>query len=257
MSNNIKFFDLNKINSSTTLTFTSARTALASYLYDNDLTTQLPSIASNDATTEVWLFEFSPAITINRIFIGNHNIKSGKIEYWNGSAYVDFSTAISWSANATTNNYFEFNSVTTYRVKLTMNTTMVVNAQKVVGQLRCMLELGTLEMNPSNYDQDFPESSALHTGADNGSIYVLFGRKFAADINLSDASNTDVALLKTLKTNGRSFYIYPGGGNTSYAQEGFKIDDMFLVNYTNSFRPNPKAQILGIGSQILMHVEQV
>jgi hypothetical protein len=256
ITGNVKFFGINQIDENTTPTFTSANTALLDFLFDNDRLTRLTSIGSNDATPEVWVLDFGSSKTFDRIFIDNHNIKSGKLEYWNGVAYVDFSSAIAWSANATVTHYYEFNSVTTTKIRLTMNTTMTVNDQKRVGSLIAFSEIGSVLVNPSKLTPIWPERSVNHRGSKNGSIYVIFGRKYKATIQFSDASITDIVLFETLKNYATSFYIYPCGGS-GQVELGFRLQDIFFVNYTNEFNPDLNGNLYGIGQTLTMIVEEV
>jgi hypothetical protein len=253
----MKFFKKNKINSDTSFTFTSADTDTSIYLYDNIRSTKVYSVGSDDLTPEVFIFEFGSAITVDNIFIDNHNIKSGKIEYWNGAAYVDFSTPIAWSNNSDTTNYYDFTQVSTLKLKLTMDTTMVVDAEKFVGELRFLEEIGTVETNPAEFNHDYVQTAATYSRANGGSTYISFGEKFMATILFSDASTNDMTLFRSLRDLNEEFYVYTCGGTSTSDQEGFRLRDMYLVNYVNNFKPELKNQILNIGTRIRMIVEEV
>lgn len=256
MTGYFKFFDQNHIDADCTFAFTSADESLASNIYDNDMTSKIISIGSNDATPEVFEITFPAAVTFDSAFVGGHNIKAGDFMYWNGSAYTDFSTAISWSANSSTSNYYTFNSVSTTKIRVRANTAIVADAQKYIAELRVFLRLGTVEMDPSSVDLSITDKSIEHIGSTGGSLFVLFGKKYQADIMFSDVSATDAALFLTLKELGHPFYIYPGGGE-SRTEYGFRVSDMYLVNWVNSFEPKLKGNLFGIGNQIRMEVHEV
>jgi len=259
MGTNIKFFNKNLVGSGCTFTLTSALSALARSLYDRDRRTKLVSVGSNDTTDEDWVIEFGSSVTFDRILIDNHNIKSGYIKYWNGSSYVDFTSAISWSANATTTNYYELSSVTTTKIKIHMVTTMTVNDEKRVGGLFVMNQLGELEKNPTALnDVDFKEASQKNKTSNGGSLYIFFGKKFTCKLVFGNASVTDVALFETLKNRSSSFFVYIGSGNTSNVDIGLRVHDIFYVNYTSSFNPNLKNQnVLNIGQKLEVVLEEV
>lgn len=257
MGENVKFFKDNVIDSNGTFTLTSANTNLTSYLYDNDYTTQLESSGSDDVTPEVWEVEFTAAKTIDRIFIGNHNIKSGELKYWNGAAWASFSSAVSWSGNTADYSYFEVTQVSTLKLQLTMNTTIVVDAEKKVGQLRAMESIGEVGVNPSDVKFSWKKRKQSHTTATGGNALVVFGKKYQGKFTFSDADLTDVALFETLDDLNESFFIYPNGGDTAKTNYGFRIEDLFLVNFVNDFAPNLKAGLLGIGSVVTMQVAEV
>lgn len=233
---NINFFKKNKLNSTVTPTFTSANTALMVNLYDNDTTSKLISSGSNDATPEVWQFDFAASVMIDAIHIANHNIKSGKIEYYNGANYVDFSTPIAWTANAAADNYFSFTQISTTSIKLTMNTTIVTNAQKSVGELRFLELLGTLSNNPSKFDIKFIEKTKEQVLDNGASLSVFFGENAEIKLKLDQCTQADMDILRTIKNTRASFYVYPNGGsNLTALQEGLRVRDMYFVNWTSDY----------------------
>ena len=253
----MKFFSGNLIDNKATFSFTSADLSLASYIYDNEKRTKLTSSGSNDATPEVWTITFFSSVTMDAIHFANHNIKSGTVKYWNGGAYVDFSTPISWSGNAAVGNYFKFNSVATTKIQVTMNTTMVTNAEKYVSQIACMLMIGEMANNPTTFDPDFIEDAIVHETAKGGIVYVFNGAKYAASWTFQ-ASDTDMTLLRTLKDQWLPFYVLPCGGVTTWTQEGMRIQDIYLGCWINSFKPQyPQNRIVGSYTEITMEFREV
>ena len=232
ITGNVKFFGPNQIDENATYTFTTANSNLSSYLYDRTRSTKLISIGSSDAANEDWVIDFGTSKTFNRLYVDNHNIKSGNIQYWDGAAYQSFSTAATWSANAATTSYFEFNSVSCTKIRLRGSTTIVVDAQKYVGELIAFTEIGTIGTNPVGFDPEFVDKAVKNEGATGGSIFILFGSKYHATLNFTDADATDTALLYTLKTLGTSFFIWPCGG-IGQNEHGFRLQDIFFVNFVN------------------------
>jgi len=232
----MRFFKRNILDQNTSMSATSANTALMTNLYDNDTEAKLPSIGSNDATPEEWVFDFGTSKIIDAIQVANHNIKSGKIEYWNGSAYVDFSTPIAWSANSAADNYFSFTQVVTTKIKVKMDTTIVVNAQKYIGELRFLQLIGSLLQAPSKFDISFIEKTKDLTLDNGGSLSVFFGESAQIKMSLNDVNSTDAALLRTIKNYRTQFYIYPNGGSDTVTwHEGLRVRDMYLVNWVSDF----------------------
>ena len=253
----MNFLDVNLIDEDGTFTFTSADTSLAEYLYDRNRNTQLQSSGSDDVTDEIWDIEFTGSTPITRIHIGNHNIKAGKIEYWNGAAWTDFSSAIAYSGETDTSHYHEFDSVSTTKIRLTMNTTQTVDAEKVVGQLIATTEIGEVATNPSRFDFGFKEIGVKHTASDGRVVNVTHRTDaFEADLVFSDASTADMTLFRTLKDRKQPFYLFPCGGVSTYTQEGFRIRDLYWVTITNDFKPKLKGNLLDIGTVYAMEVSQ-
>ena len=148
---NIKFYEQNMVNSDTTFSLTSALTASAKYIYDENDGTKLTSIASSDTVSEVWDMDFGASYSLTAIHLSNHNLKDFSIQYWSDTAFVDFSTAINSTTNSSTYGYFEnFTNVTTQKIRLTGNKTIVADEQKSVGGFRAMNLIGEMDHNSRN-----------------------------------------------------------------------------------------------------------
>lgn len=253
----IKFLDSNYLDSNTSYTFTSANTALAKFLYDRKTNTKLQSSGSDDLTPEVWIFDYGADKDIDRLLITNHNIKAGKIEYWNGAAYVDFSAAIAWSGNSTTQNYYEFTSVSTDKIRLTMDTTIAVDAEKSVGGFYAFEEIGMLTTNPTKSDPIFNESSKVYETSNAGNVYVFFGSKFKVVLKFKKAYTTDMTLIRTLKDRGKPFFVYLCGGQADLVEEGYRIQDIYLVNYVKDFKYKLVNALHNVGVKIDIDLREV
>ena len=256
INGNIKFFGPNKIDENCTFTFTTANTNLSSSLYDRNRSTKLLSIGSTDLVNEDWVIDFLAPKTFNRIYVDNHNISAGNIQYWDGTTYQSFSTLVVWTANTEVTSYFEFNSVTATKIRLRIHSAIIANAQKYVGELAVFLEIGTIGANPVGFNPEFIDKSIANQSATGGNIFILFGTKYHATLNFTDADATDTALLYTLKTLGTSFYIWPCGG-VGQTDHGFRLQDIFFVNFINFFAPRLVGSVYGIASMISMEVAEV
>jgi hypothetical protein len=226
---NIKFYDKNLIDSDCSFVFTSATVANASFIYDNNSKTRLSSNGSNDATPEVWEITFARTVAFNRAFLGGHNLLNAKIEYWNGAAYVDFNPAASFVTSTIDGILFEFDMVNTTKIRLTMNTTQIMNSNKTVTEFRIFKELGSVSMNPAKAKNEFPNADKEYTTSNGGTVYVYFGEKFKTKLSFGKASVADMALFRSLKERGEPFYIYLCGGIDSYLEEYFRVSDMYFV----------------------------
>lgn len=248
MGTKVKFYSQNLINADTTYSLTTANTSLADNLYDNDNNTVLSSIASSDSVSEIWTFTFSGSQGLDRIFIANHNIGSGKLEYDSAGSWADFSTPITWTTtSATDTNYYEVNSITTTKLRLTMDTTQSADEQKQVGEFRAFSELGEVAYNPQKGDPRFDEASRNFTTDDNSSVYVYFGDKFRTKLQFDNAEQADLELFRSLKDRRTPFYVYLNGGDTtsSIYEEGWRFQDMYLVNYVNNYEYKLQTGALG------------
>ncbi|MFW9821368.1 MAG: hypothetical protein ACFFE4_00440 [Candidatus Thorarchaeota archaeon] len=257
MGNNIKFFKKNVIDSDASFSFTSANTNLASYLYDRDNSIQLSSSGSNDSTPEVWEITFASTKTIDRVLVLNHNIKSGELKYWTGAAWASFTSAISWSGNSATHNYYEVTQVSTLKLQLTMNTTIVADAEKSVGQLIACENIGEVEENPTENSRPIIyERKKQFFTFNGGHVSIIFGEKYGYFFEFQSASDNDISLFRSLKDLNESFQVYPGGG-VSNDEYFFRLQDIYLVNYTNEFSPSLRRGLFNIGQNINLTLREV
>ena len=257
ITGNVKFFEKNLIDENATFVFTSASSVSESFLYDRSVSTKFNSIGSDDATPEVLTITFATSKTFNRLLMNVHNIKSGTIKYWDGvSAYVDFSVAATISGNADETSYFEFDSVTTTAIQLTLSTTMIVDAEKLVAGLYAFLEIGTLSFNPARVKKSYVKSGVQRKSSTGGSINVIFGKKYEAAWSFTDCPVGDVAILESLDNLGTPFFIWPCGG-VGLADYGFRLRDIYFVNYMNDFNPNQKNNLPNIATIINCDFEEV
>jgi hypothetical protein len=252
------FFTKNRLRDNCTFTFTSALESIAGVLYDRDRTTTLESVGSDDVTPEVWDIEFSAAQDIDTLIVDAHNIKSGGIQYWNGATFVAFSTPATWSSNALATSVFSFNTVSTTKIRITMNTTFVVDAQKTVGLIYAMATIGQPSVGPATIDREFVEDSRSHKKSSGGVLYVYFGARIVLKYLFTDSNESDVSLFSTLKNLDTEFFIWPCGSVASATVDvSMRVYDLYLVNYVNNFKPDFKSNILGIGSRISIDFKEV
>lgn len=255
---NVQFFKPNKLDANTTYSFTSADTDFAYYLYDRNKNVALQSSGSDDSTPEVWEFTFSAAKTINGIAVIGHNIKQGNIQYWSGSAWVNFVNTVWWSDNTDVNSYFTFTEVSTTKIRLTMNTTISSNAEKEVAEILILESWGTVSVNPVSTDIDFPsDTNVVNTLSNGGNVYIDFGEKYADTLRFLEASSADMEFLRDMKNSIYPFWVYMCGGYDGNTQEGFRVQDFYFCNWINSFKPTLKNNLLDIGTDITLRLKEV
>jgi len=250
MGDNCKFYGLNTIDHNASYSFTSANTALASYLYDNNYDTKVVSSGSDDVTPEVFIVDYAAPVTMSSIHL-NSNAKNFTIDYSDDDqgSWTNFSSAISETVNASEYNFYSFTEVSGVTdLRLTMNTTQTVDAEKSVGQLRAFSLIGEVSENPSNVENPYMEDSIIHERIN---TYVQFSRKINMFLSFTDASVADVAIFRALKDRFSEFYVYLNGGVQTFTQEPLRPEDIFLVNYVNEFSPRLKqGWLIGAGTEI-------
>lgn len=255
---NCTFFKKNLVNSTNTFAFTTALTAGASYLYDENDSTKLNSVDSSDTAAEIWQFEFTGVQTVSSLHLANHNLKSFNVKYWSSTAYVDFSTPIDVSANSTTYHYLnDFNAVSTSKIQIAATTTMVANTEKSVGGLRVLNEIGEMSVNPKKANIKYHENSKNYYTDSKENVFVLFGVSTKFDLSWENLPVADIEILEDCKYLGESFYVYLCGGSDCYTVRGWRMQDIALVNYTNPFDPKVADNLLANGENIKVKLEGV
>lgn len=158
ISGGIKYFQRSKclLEDGTSISATTGD-ASADFALDKNKFTYYRSVGSTDATTETIEITMPSSVEINRLIIIDHNWKQFTAKYHNGTSFVDFTSVVGLDASlgsvsettfADDTAYYEFASVTTSRVQLTVTTTQVANAQKYANQIILTKELGTLAGYP-------------------------------------------------------------------------------------------------------------
>ena len=208
----MKFLTTNQVESFDSITVASGDASKA-YIYDRNFATKWLSVGSDDTTTETIEIIFALAKTIDRISLINHNLKEFDIQYWNGSAYVDFSTAIDETTNTSTNDFYSFTSVSTLKIKLSATKTGVVDAQKYLSQLLAYAEHFDIPDNlmPDSEDLTLYYKEIEHELSDGGSLVVVEATKpkYRNVFSFSGLPLTYRNYLYTLKNTHQSFWLIP------------------------------------------------
>jgi len=162
--NGLKIFSENFLNEYDTIAVVSGD-VLKAYLYDQKQASQWSSSGSDDLTEESIEITFKnwqgEAVdrTFDRLVILNHNLKAITADYWDGAAWVPIAEATLTLAAAYT--IIEIVApITAARVRVNCTTAQVVDAEKVIGELKvCLSVLEDVEWRSS-----FPRSDSMRGG---------------------------------------------------------------------------------------------
>jgi len=249
----IKFLYENKIKDGSAVGSTG--NASAKYALDLDVDTYWRSVGSNDTTTETLTVTFDTQ-TIDRVLLLDCNFKGFTVKYLSGASYVHFSNVIGIGGVAKTNitetsfsensAYYEFDSVSTGGLQISIDTTQTTNAEKYISQFIGSSEIGTFV--------GYPEVSKISVDRNSRSKKTLSGRysvqksletmgysiKFK-NYPTSSVYNVDIDLAITLLESESPFIIYPCGGryeskHFTTAIPGFRLKDAKLVQVIKGYR---------------------
>lgn len=217
---------------------------------DRKNTTKWSSLGSNDATTETIEIDFGEIKTIDRLILIKNNLKAFNVQYHNGSSYTDFSSvvtkegtqaSITETANTKTTNYYEFASVSTQYIKITMTTTQTTNDEKYIYQVIATSELGAFTGYPV-FNRSFSPIVSRKTTLSGKTRASVFGEMFECSLSFNGYPTAlDHALVLRLWENSEEFLIYPCGGNEDqfrFKTKGDRLEDLWLVTITNDWSPN-------------------
>lgn len=216
-----------------------------SNMYDFDRNTRWASSGSNDTTTEYIEIEFETSQSINRIMLLNMNWKEFTIQYDN-AGWQNFTNVYSYksdspasSINITTNSdvarYFEFDAVTTSKIRIEILKTITANQEKYLYELYIGKEIGTfiddITSKPNDYGAIASYKRAQYLEKSNGGlIKIERADKYQAKVNLKQIWDTnDLTILQSMFDLGE-VAIYPCGAYPQYALErGWRIQDVYHV----------------------------
>jgi hypothetical protein len=255
ISGGVKFFERSKclINDDTTVNASTGQ-ASAERCIDRNPITYWRSVGSNDMITEELEIVFNGDQTFDRIFLQDHNFKSYNIKYYSGGTYVHFSnvTGLSGSLSNITEtvysrdtSYYEFNEVTTSKIRIQIVSTQVANDQKYISQVIVTSELGTL--------QGYPEIKGIELNRQIKTNKMLSGRVladksdevFEVDLDFKNypaSLEDDINLMFTLHDLDETFLIWLCGGRygSNYFKQqmrGYRLRDIYPVQMIASVKP--------------------
>ena len=249
----IKFFERSTaLFSSGTVASATSNTASANNILTNRQLTYWQSIGSDDTTTETIIVTFNRSVTMNRIILNRINFKEFTVKYDLASVWTDFTSVvgldgalsgITETAFADETAYYEFASISTTSLQISVLKTQVVDAEKIIYNLFTTAELGTLE-NPPQISGEFnrrPRQSEVLSGLAN--IQKAFEIN-SIDLQFtSHPSQSDFDLINTLFDSEDSFLVWLSGGKRGsnsfrFDLKGYGLRDIYNMQITGEQTPN-------------------
>lgn len=174
---------------------------------------------------------------ITDILLVNHNFKAYTIQYWNGSSYVNFSTAINVSNNTKTTTNHNFNAVSTTKVKLIITGTMTADQDKLLSQFIITKRIGQFTNEPyikkPRQEKGRKVRKMLSGRANITRSLGAFSCTFSFPA-LKDAA--DHAIIERMADSFNGFLVWPCGGDATQFftdVQGFRLKDIYLMNCAN------------------------
>lgn len=244
----IKFLKKNKIDlsiSNVAITVTDAvasndGTETVDRLRNRSNFSGFATTGSSDAANTTLVFDTTDQKEIDHLILIKHNFKAYTIQYWNGSAYVDFSTPINVSNNADETTWHTFTKVSTSRLKIIITGAIVADADKTWAQFIATELIGEFTKQPEIQPVFDKNRKATRYLSGRKHITKSIG-SFAARVTTNNiVLENDLAIVEELFDSFEGFLIWPCGGDVDQyptSRVGYKLHDIYLVNCENEFEP--------------------
>ncbi len=263
MSGQILFFEKNKadIDAINCVATASQGAGYEDLARNRSNATAWMTSGSVDADNTTYTMDMVDEFSIDSIILVGHNLKSYTLKYWNGSAYVNFSTTIAPTTNSETTTYHTFTAVATTKVQLTVLGTVVANSDKALAQFIVTKKIaqfnGWPHIKAPAHDKNLTTNRMV--SGKTALTKNLIG--FTTSLEVVTLSNSaDLAAIDTLFFSGNSFLVWLCGGNEDqfgYPARGFRLEDIYLMECSNKWQPEPYQGLYGIGYKTTIALAEV
>ena len=258
-------YEPNLIDSDTDTISVSSGTATIDFIYDYKGSIQWQTQGSNDATQEIIDIMFlnvdgnKMQRNIDRIVLINCNLKSFKLQSsnWNGStwsAWADIA-GTTFITNSDNNLVISITNAIYWRVRLVMNTTIVADDEKKIGQLIFTVVKYELPEPMSVYNIKNVIGSSIYRLYDGKGVKIVRHDKYAANIEFRQISETVRNELKSISEQHKSFLWIP----EPYDENGddYKLEEFYLVHWIKPYEEKYFTVVKGAGYNLRIQVEEV
>ena len=269
MSSQIKFYEKSLIDQDfegTTITITDATATntgqdFVDFMRNRSNDTAWLTTDSDDAANTQIDIDLGGDRPFNRILIVGHNLKAFTIQYYNGSTYVDFSTAISETTNTKDTNEFTFDSVTIQLIRIIITGTQTADEDKQINQLIITNSIGQLE--------GWPQVKKPRTSLNKKSVKFLSGKLlpirqrgfFSCQLTVPLYNiDADMAIIEAIYFSFEGVLVWINAGDDSQFSRtniGFRSTDIYLMLPTDEYTPEHYKGLYSSGIKFKMDLSEV
>lgn len=239
----------------------SEASSFASFVLNRNNSSAWVTTGSVDANHTTLTIDMADQHTLTDILLVKHNFKSFQVKYWDGSAYVDFSPAISPTSCTDSTSRFSFAAVGTSRVQVTILGTQTPDTDKFLYQLILTQLIGQFQAWPII-------KKPTHNRNKRNSL-MLSGKNclgenvgaFSCDLQVGYwKSDQDLSVVETMYGSNEGFLVWLcGGDETQFSSKrvGYRLEDIYLMKCTNNYQPEWYQGIYTTGLNLTISLAEV
>ena len=223
-----------------------SNTATTKKLFDRNTSLRYITSGYNSATVTNITISFTAATVISHVLLQNHNLATFSIFYDGTTTNQLFST----TANAISNTYIGFSSVTVSSITLRATTTFPTSVEKYVGELVIAERRLVFERNPSfkGFTPELIPKQIVHNMPDGGVSVYWIRDKFQAKIGWQFITSGFKENLRDIFESHTAFYFLAKPTTTSWDGRAYECSWIGPFN----FKPSTNEEQQGFGGDFLV-----
>jgi len=270
MSGQITFFNKSLIDidqGNITITVTDAvatnnGTDFVNYMRNRKNDSGWITTGSTDAANTTLDVDFTDEIDFTDILLVSHNLGAYTIQYWDGSAYQDFSTAITETTNTETTNHYNFTSVESSKLKIIITGAQTVDADKVIRQLIVTRRIGDGQL------EGWPIIKKPTLSTNRKSNKMLSGKisqvesieSFSCQLTVAVwSSDDDMDIVEGIYFKHQGVLLWLCGGDESQFKNeriNYRKEDIYLVRPVNEYSNEYYKGVYSNGQKITLELQE-
>ena len=232
------------------------------FLRNRNNTSAWITTGSDDAALTTLDFDFTDERDFDTVLLVLHNFDSYTLKYWDGAIYQDFVPAINVTGNIKETTFHQFTKVSTSKLQLIINGTIVPDADKRMKQFIATEKLVTGQLtgwpiikNP-NFNTNKKVSKML-----SGKVNVTESvGGFGVDLQVRNWSiDSDLNIVEEIYSGRRGVLIWLSAGNEDqfkFKRYGYRDEDIFLMRAVNSYSPEWVSGVYINGLKITLKMQE-
>ncbi len=242
----------------------SSAVANSIFAFDGLIVTRWISSGENTDGNSVYLeMNYGFSRTVNCFYVYNTNISDIKVQYWNGSSFVDLTVSNSTITKSADGYYLFIKSnsdITTSKVRVVGSNTIIANQEKYVTLFYAFVELGQFKYFPG-FVPTFTSTQDVFQVTDGRNFIIERGEVFTCQINfVSHVLQVDIDLAQTLFAYKQPFFIWPNGGDESifrFKFRPYRFQDIYKVSIVGASNPLLTNNYYKAGYNDVMNIVEV